>query len=64
MQMGRETIRDSHGKVLYTTQEIGNKIEVRDAHGKLLGYCSHGETRDAHGMLVARDEVPALLYED
>jgi hypothetical protein len=61
--MGREEIRDRSGKLMYTTQQGGNKVEVRDAHGKLLGYCSHGETRDASGKLVARSEAPALLYK-
>lgn len=60
--MARNEVRDKFGGLLYDTQRIGVRLEVRDAQGRLLGYCQNGETRDAQGQLVIRGEHPDLLY--
>lgn len=59
----RNDVRDSSGKLLYYTVRLGDRLEVRDAGGRLLGYCQNGETRDASGRLVTKGENPGILYK-
>ena len=41
----RETIRDTHGKVVGTATTDGNKTVYRDAHGKVTGTATTNGTR-------------------
>lgn len=62
--MSDQVIRDSRGRMLYRTMHHMGKTRVYDSHGKLLGWCEHGQTRDAKGTLIAQSETPGLLYKE
>jgi hypothetical protein len=55
-------IRNKLGRILFRTELQGGKLVVKNRHGRLLGFCKNGETRNPRGGLIARGEAPGLLY--
>ena len=60
--MKQNTVRDTKGHILYRTVHLPNEIKVYDG-STLLGTCSNGQTRDAHGVLISNSESPGLLVK-
>lgn len=61
--MARNEVRDSRGYLMYYTQMQGSRLVVIDNRGCSLGYCENGKTLDTHGYVVAKGEVPGILYK-
>ena len=59
--MSQQIIRDSKGAIIYRTNTHMGVTKVYDERNVLLGWCQHGQTRNAQGTLIAQGEVPGVL---
>ena len=62
--MSRETLRDSHSRILgYIETDSNGKQTGRDAHLRLMGYYDPrtNQTRDAHLRMVSYGNTLASL---
>lgn len=63
MILESEELRDRQGRLLGRIREVGGKLEIRDAAGRLKGRYDPrtDQTRDASGRLVGRGNLLTRL---
>lgn len=58
----RENIKDSNGRVIAMTEDVGNgKTNVYDPIGRLLGYSDQRGTYDSNGRMILSTPAPSYL---
>lgn len=62
--MSQKIVRNSSGQIIYRTNTHMGITKVYDDRNRLLGWCQHGQTRNAQGLLIAQGEVPGILVQN
>jgi len=61
--LAQQIVRNAKGEIIYRTNTHMGVTKVYDGRNNLLGWCQHGLTRNAQGLLVAQGEVPGILAQ-
>ena len=59
-----EAIRNEKHEIIGYRQEQGDRVQVRNKQGKLIGWTASGQTRKADGTIASFQENEGLLYRD